>query len=285
MVMKRRRLRDILADRLKPDEIRRIYNSYDVVGDIAIIRLNDDLIDKAKIVAEAIMETQKRVKTVLRQTSPVSDIYRIRKLEWVLGEKKTETEYKEFGCIFKVDLAKAYFSPRLSNERMRIARKVKDNEVVVNMFAGVGTYSIIIARHSKPEKVYSIDINPEAVKYMKENIRINKVQEVVVPILGDAREVIEKSLKNSADRVLMPLPEKAIEYLDSAVSALRASGGYIHYYSFEHGKVERELIEKSKSDISEKLGKLKIKFEVDAERVVRETGPNWYQVALDIRVE
>lgn len=284
MVMKRRRLRDILADRLNPDEIHRIYNSYDVIGDIAIIRLNDDLVDKAKIVAEAIMETQKRVKTVLRQTSPVSDIYRIRKLEWVLGEKKTETEYKEFGCVFKMDLAKVYFSPRLSNERMRIARKVKDNEVVVNMFAGVGTYSIIIARHSKPEKVYSIDINPEAVKYMKENIRINKVQEVVVPILGDAREVIEKSLKNSADRVLMPLPERAIDYLDSAVSALKLCGGFIHYYSFEHGKIPKKLIEESENKVSEKLRSLKVKFTVDTGRIVRKTGPNWHQIALDIRI-
>ncbi|RLI23210.1 class I SAM-dependent methyltransferase family protein, partial [Candidatus Bathyarchaeota archaeon] len=214
MEMRRKRLRDVLADKLSPEELRKIYNSYDVIGDVAVIRLRDDVADKAEIIAEAIMETQSRVKTVLRQVSPVSDVYRIRRLEWVRGEKKTETKYKEFGCVFKVDLAKAYFSPRLSNERIRIARKIKEGEVIVNMFAGVGTYSIIIAKHSKPKKVYSIDINPEAVRYMEQNIAINKVQGIVVPILGDAREVIEKNLKRQADRILMPLPEKALEYLD-----------------------------------------------------------------------
>ena len=234
--MRRKRLRDVLADKLSPEELRKIYNSYDVIGDVAVIRLRDDVADKAEIIAEAIMETQSRVKTVLRQVSPVSDVYRIRRLEWVRGEKKTETKYKEFGCVFKVDLAKAYFSPRLSNERIRIARKIKEGEVIVNMFAGVGTYSIIIAKHSKPKKVYSIDINPEAVRYMKENIAINKVQETVIPIFGDAREVIEKHLKGKADRILMPLPERALEYLDCAVEALKPVEGWIHYYSFEHGK-------------------------------------------------
>ena len=283
--MKRKRLRDVLADKLTPEELRKVYNSYDVIGDIAVIRLRDELAEKAKIIANAIMETQSRVKTVLRQVSPVSDVYRVRKLEWVLGERKTETEYKEFGCVFKVDLANMYFSPRLSNERIRIARKVGEGEVVINMFAGVGTYSIIIAKHSKPKKVYSIDINPEAVKYMKENIVINKVQEAVIPILGDAREVIERGLKRSADRILMPLPERALDYLDCAVEALKPEGGWIHYYSFEHGKKRDEVIGKSKEKVSEKLRNLKVCFEFDEGRIVRETGPNWHQVALDIKVK
>ncbi|MEM2875399.1 MAG: class I SAM-dependent methyltransferase family protein [Candidatus Bathyarchaeia archaeon] len=281
--MRKRRLRDVLIESLEPKYIEKIYNSYDVIGDIAIIRLNEELIDKAKIVAEAIAKTQKRVKTVLMQTSPVSNVYRTRKLEWILGEKRTETEYREFGCIFKVDLAKVYFSPRLSNERMRIAKKVEEDEVIVNMFAGVGTYSIIIAKHSKPKNVFSIDLNPEAVKYMEQNILINKVSNTVIPILGDAKEVIKSQLQGKADRVLMPLPEKAIDYLDSAVLALKPTGGWIHYYSFKHGRAG-EALQKAKDEVSEKLSSLNVSFEVDTERIVRETGPNWYQVALDIKI-
>ena len=91
------------------------------------------------------MQTHKRIKTVLRQASPVSGDFRLRKLEWIAGERKTETVHKEYGCILKVDLGKCYFSPRLSYERNRIAHQVQPGEVMVNMFAGVGSYSIVIA--------------------------------------------------------------------------------------------------------------------------------------------
>ena len=155
-------LRAVLADRLKPRELMFLYKSYDVVGDIAIIRIPDALKHRSKTIAEAIMQTQKRVKTVLCQASPVSGDLRLRKLEWVAGEKKTETLHKEHGCLFKVDLERCYFSPRLSHERMRISQQVQPSEVIVNMFSGVGCYSITIAKHSAAEKIYSIDINPAA---------------------------------------------------------------------------------------------------------------------------
>ena len=138
-----------------------------------------------------------------------------------MGERKSETIHKEYGCVFKIDLKKAYFSPRLSYERLRIAKLVKPGEVVLNMFAGVGCYSISIAKHSEPLKVFSIDINPVAFQLLHENSRLNRVEAVVVPIQGDAKQVIDTELLNVADRVLMPLPERANEYLDSAFSALK----------------------------------------------------------------
>ena len=231
------------------------------------------------------MKTHKRVKAVWRQASPVSGDFRLRKLKWVAGERKTETLHKEYGCIFKVDLEKCYFSPRLSYERMRIARQVQPDEVILNMFAGVGCYSIIIAKHSKSGKIFSIDINPFAIQYMQENIKLNKVEEKVVPVQEDAKKVIEERLQNVADRVPMPLPEKAYEYLDYALLALKPTGGWIHYYDFEHAKKGENPIEKIESKVSEKLQRLGVNFEVMFGRIVRTTGPNWYQVVLDIEVK
>ena len=95
--MRRKRLRDVLADRLSSEELRKVYNSYDVIGDVAVIRLREEIADKAEVIAKAIMETQSKVKTILRQTSPVSDVYRIRKLEWVLGEIKKALSHVEEG--------------------------------------------------------------------------------------------------------------------------------------------------------------------------------------------
>ncbi len=278
-------LKTLLAGKLEPWELRLLYKSYDIIGDIAVIRVPESLKQRREIIAEAIMQTHKRVKTVLCQAGPVSGDFRLRELEWVFGERKTETIHREFGCVFKVDLERCYFSPRLSHERMRIAQQVQPGEVVVNMFAGVGCYSIIIAKHSKAKKICSIDINPVAIQYMQENIRLNKVEEQVVSIHGDAKDVVEEGLRNTADRVLMPLPEKAYEYLDSAVLALKPTGGWIHYYDFEHAKKEENPIEKIKTKTCRKLQRLGVSFGVPFGRVVRITGPNWYQVVVDIQIK
>ncbi|MFB0567635.1 MAG: class I SAM-dependent methyltransferase family protein [Candidatus Bathyarchaeia archaeon] len=278
-------LKTLLASRLEPCELKLLYKSFDIVGDIAVIRVPKPLKQRSKIIAQAIMQTHKRVKVVWRQVSPVSGDFRLRKLEWVAGERRTETIHREHGCVFKVDLERCYFSPRLSYEGIRITRLVQLGEVIVNMFAGVGCFSIIIARRSEAEKIYSIDINPFAVQYMRENIKLNKVEERVAPIQQDAKKAIEEGLRNIADRVLMPLPEKAYEYLDGAVLALKPTGGWVHYYDFEHAKKGENPVEKVNAKVSEKLQTFGANFEVSFGRVVRRTGPNWYQVVLDVHVK
>lgn len=275
-------MRDILSGILNPLELKMLYNSFDIIGDIAVLRLPSALEEKGRIIAEAVMRINKSVKTVLCQVSPVAGEYRLRGLKWLCGENKTETVHKEYGCLFKVDLAKCYFSPRLSYERMRVARQVKPGEVVVNMFAGVGCFSIMIAKHSKAKKVYSIDINPDAVRYMRENIALNRVDGIVEAIMGDSKEVILSRLRRTADRVLMPLPEKAYEYLDFAIEALGKKGGIIHYYDFEHAKKGEDPIAKVTSKVSRKLSDLGVNFSIPFARVVRTVGPRWYQVVLDI---
>jgi tRNA (guanine37-N1)-methyltransferase len=179
---------------------------------------------------------------------------------------------------------KCYFSPRLSHERFRIASQVSPNEIVVNMFAGVGCFSIITAKNVPTAKVYSIDVNPAAYQYTVENVRVNRLYNKVVPLLGDSKEVVEKQLQGVADRVLMPLPEKALEYLPAALSALKKSGGWIHYYDFEHAHGKEDPREKTEQKVSEKLDSLGIHYKFTCSRIMRPTGPNWYQTVLDIQV-
>lgn len=274
-----------MKEKLKPHELNLVYKSYDIVGEIAIIRVHDTIKHNDKLIAEAIIQAQKRVKTVLRQTSPVSGELRLRQLELVEGERKTETIHRENGCSFKVDVEKCYFSPRLSYERMRIAKQIQPSETVVNMFAGVGCYSIIIAKHSRAEKIFSIDVNSSATQYAKENIRINKVEQRVEPIQGDSKRVIQEKLLHIADRVLMPLPEKAFKYLDYAVLALKTHGGWIHYYDFEHARRDEDPIGKIELKVSKKLQEIVNNFEVVSGRIVRRVGPNWFQIVLDISIK
>jgi tRNA (guanine37-N1)-methyltransferase len=278
-------LRIFLKGRLTPEELGLVYKSYDVIGDVAVIRIPKQLLAHAEAIGQALMTQHKNVKAVWQQSGPVTGDFRLRKLKLIAGERKTETVYKEHGCVFKVDIEKCYFSPRLGFERIRIARLVENDEVIVNMFAGVGCYSIVISKHSNPAKIYSIDINPVAVRYMRENILLNKMADKVLPLKGDAREIVVKKLRNQADRVFMPLPEKAYNYLDAALSAVKPQGGWIHYYAFEHARKEESPIKKAKAKIVEVLKPQNVTFELPLGRVVRQTGPNWYQIAIDIQIE
>lgn len=282
--MSRNIVRKHLLNRLTSEELAMLSGSFDIVSDIAIIKVPKSLEGREMLIAEAVMSANRCVKTVLKQVSPVSGELRTRRLEWVAGENKTEATYRESGCSFRVDLSEVYFSPRLSFERMRIARLVRGGEVVVNMFAGVGCFSIIAVRHGVASKVYSIDINPRAVELMRENIALNRVEGKVEAFLGDAREVVETAFRGVAHRVLMPLPEKACEYLDAACLALRPGGGFIHYYDFVHAKKKEDAIEKAADKVRERMNSLRRNFEVASSRVIRTVGPNWSQVVLDLYV-
>jgi tRNA (guanine37-N1)-methyltransferase len=280
----RKQLRKNLSRVLSSGDSGKAYVSYDIVGNIAIIRLSRASPENAQNVAKAIMNIHKNMKTVLVQVSPVVGDFRLRRLTRVAGENKTSTIHKEYGCMFYVDVEKCYFSPRLSHERMRIAGIVKPNETVVNMFAGVGCFSIMIAKQVNSAKVFSIDVNPVAIQFMQKNIRLNRVYNKVIPLLGDSKAIINNRLQRVADRVLMPLPEKALGYLPCALSALKASGGWIHYYGFEHAAKTESPAEKVKLKVAETLEPLGIDFEFSFVRVVRSTGPNWFQLAADIHV-
>ena len=279
----RKKLRQRFSDALPQGELSRAFNSFDIVGDIAIIKLPKDSAVDGHFIANRIMSSHKNVKTVYATTSPCVGDFRTRKLKLLAGEAKTVTLYKEAGCVFAVDVERCYFSPRLSHERLRIAGKVTGEETVVNMFAGVGCFSVIIAKKVPSSKVFSIDLNPTAVEFMERNVRLNRIYPRVIPILGDAKDVIESRLKGKADRILMPLPEKAIEYLPNAVSALRGRG-FIHLYDFEHAVGSEDPVEKTKLKVEEKLDGMGVNYHFDSSRVVRSTGPNWYQTVLDIGV-
>lgn len=282
--VKKKDLKEILSYILSPEDLSSVHKSYDIVGDIAIIRLKTESREHCVTIANAIMSIYKNIRTVLIQTSSVKGDFRLRKLEYISGDKRTVTIHKESGCLFHVDIRESYFSPRLAHERMRIARQVGNREKIVNMFAGVGCFSIVIAKNSNAKKVYSIDLNPAAVIYMQENIRRNRVYSKVIPLLGDAKDVIQKKLCHAVDRVIMPLPDKAFEYLPYSLLALRQAGGWIHYYDFEHARKNENPIEKATKKVSKKLRSLGTSFKIPFGRKVRSTGPNWYQVVLDIKV-
>jgi len=276
------KLVDALEDKLPPHRLASLPRAVDFVGDIAIVEIPPELGRHKKMIGEAILKTHKRVHTVLAKSSAIGGLYRLREFEVMAGEDKRETIHREHGCTYHVDLSKAYFSPRLSYEHDRVASQVRESETVVDMFSGVGSFSILIAKRYRNVRVYAIDVNPDAVHYLKTNITVNRVEKRVVPILGDARQVVEQMLKGVADRVIMNLPEKALEYVHVACEAIRAEGGIMHYYAFTS---EPEPLETAKNRLIEAVKQTgRSVKKVLLARTVRLIAPYTWQVVVDAEI-
>ena len=273
---------DILAEEMPPHLTASLPHSADFVGDIAILEIPPELEAYRHRIGEAVLETNKRVHTVLAKASDVEGIYRTRKLDLIAGEAKTMTVHKENGCTYHVDLSKAYFSPRLSNEHARVAGLVSEGETVIDMFAGVGPFAIQIAKLRERVRVYAVDLNPDAIELLDQNIAANRVAAKVMPILGDVRSVVHKRLTGTADRVVMNLPEKAIEFVDVACETIKPTGGIMHYYEFTNASnprraAEVRLVEAVKRE-NRKLNR------VLTSRIVRATAPFTWQVVVDAEI-
>lgn len=238
-------LEDLLKKKLPSDVLNIIPRSYDVIGNIAIVEFDrfSELSQKKSTkyksqVASAIIQLNKGLKSVYEKKSEIRGIYRLREFSILKGPDNPETIHKENKCLFKLDIKKMYFSPRLVYERNRIATgHFTENENIIDMFAGVGPFSIQIAKNH-PVNIHSFDINPAACKYLEENIRINNVNDKITAYNLDVKNLIDKesilgeTLKNSMDRVIMNLPEKAVNFFDVACFLLKESGGILHYYLF-----------------------------------------------------
>lgn len=275
-------LEEILDDRLSPSLLASLPASFDIIGDIAVVELPPELLAHAKVVGEGILRVHKNVRAVFAKAGAVSGSDRIRPLRHLAGEERTTTIHKEFGCRFKVDLAKAYFSPRLSHEHQRIAGLVEPAERVVDLFAGVGPFSILIAKRLGDVEIDAVDSNPEAVRLIEENIRLNKPKGKVRVWAGDARDVVERNLTGKASRVIMNLPSAAKEYVDAACKALHPKGGILHYYTFAEGlDYEEKAVNELEEALASHYWRMVEKIGV---RAVRGVAPLHWQVVVDARV-
>ena len=260
------KLKELLKD--IPED--KIPSSYDIIGDIAIFQSKDHKYDK--VVAEAIMKLNKNVK-VVGERGITKGIERIRPIKVILGENRSETIHIENGLKYKLDINKVFFNSRLQNERLRVIEKVKPGERVFDLFAGVGPFSIPIAK--KGAKVVAIDINPYAVHYLKENIKLNKVPTENIQVFeGDCRGIVNshKEWWGKANRIIMNLPAKSEDFLDVA-KKLSNEKTIIHFYWFCH---ESEL-----SKVEEIIKKVFPNARILEKRIIGERAPRVYKIVVD----
>ena len=257
-------------------ELSAFESGIDVIGDIAIVKLRPGVKGDEGALAKAILDEMKNVRCVYGQEGGVEGDFRLRKLRHLGGEARTETTHKENGLRLKLDVETCYFSPRLSTERVRIAEQVAEGERVLNMFAGVGPYSILIAKRTK---VWSCELNDAAFKYHVENNKLNKVEKRVEMIEGDAMALPEKlETEGRFDRILMPHPSQSNLFLPAAVSMLKPKG-VIHYYRHMTG----EDADEAQLNLRKELDPIALGIAVVSVRKVRLIGPRYVELVADLK--
>ena len=285
LVEKRKSVEDLLG--FKP--------AFEVIGDIAVLTEEIEESQEAAI-ADAIMALHRKIKVVVKRVSAVEGVYRTRRLEHVAGEHRTETLHTENACRFMLDLETVYFNPRLAGERRRIASLAAQSgkpEHVIDMFAGVGPFAIQIAKRAPQSHVTAIDINPEAIRYLNANMKLNHVENVDA-VLGDVKEIYTR-FTNTADRIIMNLPKSAYLFLREALSMLKPEGGIIHFYDLESAYPGKEMekekqealdraVEQAKERLVSAIRGLGAELHIREARKVKAYAPYAYIVGVDAEI-
>ncbi len=247
-------------------------SGWQILGDIIIISLHEALEHRKEEIARALLSLYPRCRTVLLDRG-INGKMRLPGREIIAGDK-TETVHKENGCLFKLDAMRIMYSRGNLAEKKRMSRWGKD-ETIVDMFAGIGYFSIPAAVHSRPKKIFAIEINPVAFGYLKENIKLNRVEDIIEPVPGDCAVVTPRGI---ADRVIMGYLN-AHEYLEKGISALLPDG-LLHYHEAVPEAIERRPVGRI-IGAAEKLGR---NAEIITMRRIKKYSPGVWHVVVDARV-
>lgn len=245
------------------------------IGHVVILNLRPEVYGLSTQIADLVLENLSYVRTVCMSRG-ISGELREPSVAWLAGDPSTEATHQENHCRFKLDVTRVMLSKGNLSERGRVPRLVKPGETVADLFAGIGYFSIPIARNANPRQVYSVEKNPSSFRYLRENIRLNRVQSRITPMLGDCMEV---NLGQVADRVLMGYLPNTREFLPAAFRALKPHGGIIHYHDNFHESelwdMPREILESAAFRHGYSLKR------ITRNAVVKEHSPRVYHVVVD----
>ena len=266
---------ELLEDELTSDEIETLRTSFDTIGDIVILEIPENLESKKQIIGDAALEFTKR-RSIYMKKSAIKGTTRVRDLEFLSGVDDSVTIHKEHGARLKLDVREVYFSPRLATERKRVMESVREGERILDMFCGIGPFPIVIARNKNVD-ITAVDINESAIKYLNENIELNKLKGRIRTFTGDIAEVSD-DFNCKFDRIIMNLPGLAYTFLDLAVDLIE-DGGTINYYEFS------DSYEQGINRLKDACLKKNKDIEIVNTRKVKSTSPEEWHVAIDGKIK
>ncbi|MBW2997337.1 class I SAM-dependent methyltransferase family protein [Candidatus Woesearchaeota archaeon] len=277
---KARKKKDIKSEvtkKLTKKELDHLRRAYDVIGDIAILEVPPELIKKEKLIAQTLLKLHKNINTVLKKAGIHGTEFRTQPMKHLAGKRTKKTIHKEHGVRLKLDVEKVYFSPRLSTERKRIAQQVKKGERVLVMFSGCAPYPCVLAKNTKAKEIVGIEINPIGHDYGVENLKLNKIKNVTL-INSDVRDAVP-ILKTKFNRIAMPLPKTAEDFLKTAFTAAK-KGTIIHFYAFE----EQGKFKDAHARIRKACKKNKLKCRILKTTKCGQHAPRTYRICVDFKI-
>ena len=277
------KLKDGLIGILTNEELSVLPRGFQTVGDVVIIKLNPLLLEKKILIAEKYLDLLPRIKSVYLNSGRVKGQFRTpEKIEFLVGVDNPIVKHKEHGIVYKFDFTKIMFSMGNLSERRFLATLVKESEVIVDMFAGIGYFSLPIAKHSKPKKIFSIELNLDSFKYLTENIKLNHCEDIITPINGDSKiEVIKLSKSGlKADRVIMGVFPAPKDFIKEALTLIKESGTTFHY----EGVAMKEDYLSLFNEFKEIAEASNYKCKLLSKRFVKSYGPHLYHIVVDILV-
>jgi len=270
-------LKKALSEFLSKDELKRLKTSYDMLGDMAIIEIDESSISKEKLIGETLLKINPNLKTVAKKVGIHSGVFRLQKLKVIAGKKSKIVEYKENNIRLRFNPEDTYFSQRLSTERKRISKLIRPNEIILVMFSGVAPYPIVFSKNTLAKEIIGIEINPKAHKFGLDNIKLNKLSNIIL-YNGDVKDIVPK-LNMKFDRILMPLPKTADEFLDTALSVSK-KGTVIHYYAF----LNENEFDKAKENINLACKKNNLSCKILDIVKCGQHAPRIYRICVDFKI-
>jgi tRNA wybutosine-synthesizing protein 2 len=272
------KMKKILQTVLSKKELELLPEKWEKIGQVGIIKLDKKLIKYSGLIGKTYSDVL-QCKSILNDTAGIIGEYRQPQVSLIFGDKNTETIHKENDIKYKIDPQKIMFSSGNMNERSRMANISNKKEIVVDLFAGIGYFSLPIAVYSRPKKIYALEKNPIAFDFLKQNISLNRVNDIVEPMLGDNREIAPK---NIANRVIMGYFGNTIEFLETAINSLKDSVGIIHY----HDKFSQKDIPDKAFDQVRKIAlNLNRKAELLKINKVKSFAPGINHYVLDLAID
>ncbi len=250
-----------------------------VIGHVAILWLNPHIVHYKNLVGQAVLKYNTKIRSVLRRTAAIRGPYRQPAVELIAGSPETETSFRENKVTFHIDPMKVMFSLGNKDERLRMS-KLGSGEFVIDMFAGIGYFSLPIAVHAGPKIVHAIEWNPDAFHYLKQNIEANKVSDWVEPHFGDAGILAPNISQGQADRVIMGLIQGTSQYLKQGISCLRP-GGIIHIHEIgPRGNVNRELL----ANLEKITSSMNLQVKSQNTRTIKTYNPQYNHFVVDAEI-
>ncbi|MHA1146848.1 MAG: class I SAM-dependent methyltransferase [Promethearchaeota archaeon] len=276
-------LKEALMSHLTSEEMKFLPRGFQTLGRTMILKLNPKLLSKKEVIGNACLEILPSIKSVFLNQGKIQGIFRTpENIEFLAGINNSIVDHKENNVIYRFDITKIMFSKGNVNEKKYLATLIKRGEIIVDMFAGIGYFSLPIAKLAPVGKVYSIELSPIAYNFLVENIKLNNLQEKIEPLLGDSRELVVKLSKSGvkADRVIMGIFPAPKNFIKEALTLVKKEGTIYHYEGVKEKERYLELY-KEFQEIAQIEGYF---CNLEQFRYVKSYGPNLYHIVLDIFV-